>query len=528
MFVFTAVYLNEKLFSDRSFTLSYIKFTGKANETAYMKLVGVILITIIQSVYTNGFLLRPVLDVLNSSRRNLRCPLPSSGDPNDTYYGYRSSAGENMDYCVVIEETFGTGSSSYNKTTGASIFYFNEYRYMAIDRCGFSPTSDIGYGNCTPRPYETATTIELCICATMNCSISMAICRASVDQMRASSSPPPLLPVITPRFTNRITCHDNTSILFPGFPSPYPPSMNFGCTQSGIRTAVNFSRCHSYAISNSVVCLYYYLPMYYYQPPITLILKMPLFDDTYIIHLHRYFRHVLVNYSSSAEGSTNLVWTTPVPFWPLNFTEVQCFCTTNNCLTDFATCSNGLNVSQLSIPPNLTLVSTTASSNSNNTSTSDGASQMPSKYLPTVDQIVSEKPFYISSSRFHHEFSWHFFDNDDGNIHQITQVQIDIFKLSGELSLSEHLIFSLISYFTLDILKLIQVIHRARCVVSSIFYSSIKKKFVRKWHVDSLACGQQSTFALRLLFPRACYRRQLEIWINLFLCISLHDWWVDK
>ncbi|CAF3471268.1 unnamed protein product, partial [Rotaria socialis] len=74
--------------------------------------------------------------------------------------------------------------------------YWNLYRNFAINRCGFSTAMGIGYGNCTPYYFQTATSIQFCVCSTNNCSDRYSSCQAAVNQ--ASSSSSPSMPVLQP------------------------------------------------------------------------------------------------------------------------------------------------------------------------------------------------------------------------------------------------------------------------------------------------------------------------------------------
>ncbi|CAM4890413.1 unnamed protein product [Rotaria socialis] len=96
---------------------------------------------------------------------------------------------------------------------------------------------DIGYGNCTLYPFETATSMQLCICSTNNCTATYSTCQASVNQ--ALASPPPLIPVLQPTLSNTITCCDNT-IAF---------------------VATNMSACYSYTPNHTLICSVFYDPI---------------------------------------------------------------------------------------------------------------------------------------------------------------------------------------------------------------------------------------------------------------------------
>lgn len=168
--------------------------------------IVVTLIITFENTWTSGFLLASPGATLGYPTRNLSCPHFSSSGFHPTSVGVMNILKKGTDYCAVIEATFLNSSSSYNKTQVTSIVFLNEYWFMAVHQCGFSPSYDIGYGTCTRLPFETADIIKLCICTTTNCSISMAACQASVDQMMGSSTQPRRVPLLMSRFINRITC----------------------------------------------------------------------------------------------------------------------------------------------------------------------------------------------------------------------------------------------------------------------------------------------------------------------------------
>ena len=108
----------------------------------------------------------------------------------------------NCEYCVYEFFNNGTDSTMYRDC----IYLTNTYR-LVTQRCsGFTRDSDVGYGACSPLPFEYFDIDLLCICATDHCNENFTTCKRSVD----SNPKPTVMPTPIPTLTtasSSITCH---------------------------------------------------------------------------------------------------------------------------------------------------------------------------------------------------------------------------------------------------------------------------------------------------------------------------------
>ena len=299
---------------------------------------------------TQCFLLGPANVTLSYVRRNLMCPQGYVNISNGVTSGTVAYNVLDFDYCVIYEEIYPITGRNVTQLTFSSISRVNDFRSTAISRCGFSSSRDIGYGSCSLFSYDLATSRTLCICSTSNCSSSMASCQASVNQV--ISSPPPLLPVVIPSLTNRISCVDSyyndTAAL-----NMVPP-LHGGCMSRSPNFVVNQTACYLSAPTLTVLCLIIYYPVQ------GIMVKTASLEDVYTYYL----RSIVLfaskdNVTAIYEGSSNIMLT-----YLTNSSNdiIFCFCTTNNCNVDLATCSNGINYPQLLGNINGSNISSTISS----------------------------------------------------------------------------------------------------------------------------------------------------------------------
>ncbi|CAF0931147.1 unnamed protein product [Adineta steineri] len=238
---------------------------------------------------------------------------------------------------------------------------------------------DIGYGSCTLYYFDTALSRNLCICSTNNCTATYATCQASVNQ--ALSSPPPLLPVITPTLSNIITCQD-TYATYSALHNITPP-MYLGCYFMLPAVDVfdmytdNGTKCYAYTSNHTVMCTISIDPIqgvleqvalieanYELWMNATIMAGANLMNDGYTYYQYQTATSIVTIGTNGSNEST----------WAL------CLCTTDNCNIDIATCTNGMNIPSYLLSYNgstSTSQGTTVSSSSTTRLTSSSSSSSP-------------------------------------------------------------------------------------------------------------------------------------------------------
>ena len=284
---------------------------------------------------TTSFLTAPASTLWNYTRRNLFCTSGTVTLYNGTTDFQNNTPIIIADYCLIAITTSLVNNLTETVTRQGGIYLWNTYRNIAIHQCNFSRTMDIGYGSCTPYYYETAISIQLCICSTNNCSATYASCQASVNQ--ALSSSPPLLPVLQPTLSNTITCQDflfNNSVTNNIIPPRYQ-----GCALMIGFGKPDFLKCSVYTPNHTVMC------GVNYDPGTGSYAQMAFIEGDYEIYLGNvifYGANISMNSSGyyEYETSTSIAVIISTPQWYY----AQCLCTTNNCNVNFATCTNGMNI----------------------------------------------------------------------------------------------------------------------------------------------------------------------------------------
>ena len=294
-------------------------------------------------------------------------------------------------FCAFQEDRWVINASNYVHRTYTAMPITNTLRQMSRTRCqGFTNTSDVGYGTCTPRPYEQYTSIVLCICATDFCNRNLSTCLASI----ASGPLPPINgPQVIPTLTMPVRCFDNsfrTDIAYnsPSRNSSYMCALPIRYLNSGSRQVptklIDQTACDDYVRANTVLCGVdassdspFYLSSYelgnqawtnphlirytaedYSDILTTQFVSPPYFDSYYA----RYGYNFMTSSSASFEGSTNVVvrrHTYDTVGNLLDASALSCFCSTDYCNSDFATCAAGINYN---ITDSMDATSTTTSS----------------------------------------------------------------------------------------------------------------------------------------------------------------------
>ncbi|CAF1531747.1 unnamed protein product [Rotaria sp. Silwood1] len=239
-------------------------------------------------------------------------------------------------YCGIAIITSLQNNSIQTVLQRFTLGIVNIYRNFAVNRCGFSTTMDIGYGNCSPYYFQTATSIQLCICSTNNCSDTYSLCQVSVNQVR--SSPPPSIPVLQPTLSNIITCQD-AYINYSATQNIIPP-MYLGCHFMIRLGNPDFSRCSSCSPNHTVICGVYYSP---WQGSFQ---QVAMIEGDYEVLIYLVISAAAFSSNSSSGYYAYQTSRSIATLWPLSSNEYGglCLCTTNNCNTDFATCTQGMNI----------------------------------------------------------------------------------------------------------------------------------------------------------------------------------------
>lgn len=136
------------------------------------------LITVVCLSSVSSFLIPLAPPPSNYNGRNLPCLLTIcwgeilTPGVNKTYF-------MQADYCVIAIVTVLDNDLPVIETHRTAIISWNMYRNIDINQCNFSSTMDISCGNCDPYYYSTATSLQLCICSTNNCTTDYSTCQDS-------------------------------------------------------------------------------------------------------------------------------------------------------------------------------------------------------------------------------------------------------------------------------------------------------------------------------------------------------------
>ncbi len=285
--------------------------------------------------------------------------------------------------CAFQEDQGLFNASNFLHHTYTASSITNIFRQMVHNRCqGFSNTSDLGYGSCTPQSFELYTSTSLCICATDFCNRDFATCQQSVI---SSSASPTLVPQVVPLLTTPVSCYENTLSQQNYYPyseqnvsSTCIPSYQYSSRGSSYwyvpNELINQTMCETYTRANSVLCAvdgsvvtnYYTIEDYGYLIVTTPHMIRYTAED-YIGELLAPLNYDSAQYSNNNtyaygsntpnvvntiyEGSTNVVIrqnTYDLVGNLLDISTLICFCSTNNCNVDFGTCASGINYNSTS------------------------------------------------------------------------------------------------------------------------------------------------------------------------------------
>ncbi|CAF2015563.1 unnamed protein product [Rotaria magnacalcarata] len=220
--------------------------------------------------------------------------------------------------------------------------YMNTMHQLTQKSCiATVPTSsvDTGAWSCEGKlPYETYTSVDLCICATDNCNQNLTFCQKSVTNttnMPASTD-------FMPNLTSIISCNDATKENYTCSAHPY----------------INVSLCQGYVINNTVLCAI--------STSGTTITQLSLIGENYEVYLSEkiYQANSIptnATKTSSNETQTNFYFKYS---YPATISYEECVCTSSFCNQNTGTCE-----SQVASLLNTTTTSTTTTSATTTTAT---------------------------------------------------------------------------------------------------------------------------------------------------------------
>jgi hypothetical protein len=220
-------------------------------------------------------------------------------------------------------------------TSGYLFNVTDVYQSIVVPRnCSgrFSPSTPIGYGTCSSRPYFKGNLTELCVCTNTSGISNMNACKASVDADLAANHQPPTLSQLFPNLTANITCADSQT-----FPSNY--SMCNSAPPGYIYLATfNRSACVSFMATHTVMCQF-----------------GSMYGNTVMAGFSQYeaymYLHDMIGSLQSFvvqqnQLSPNVLQspTQVLLLYPISSSDYRCIClcTTSMCNINISTCTAGL------------------------------------------------------------------------------------------------------------------------------------------------------------------------------------------
>jgi hypothetical protein len=307
--------------------------------------------------------------------------------------GVRLANHRQIRVCAFREDTGTWNGSNYLHRTYMANATADSFSHMARTRCqGFSNNSDLGFGSCRPLPFELYNTTTLCICATDFCNRDLITCQQAVANRTSSQI---VSPALFPVLTSPIRCYDNT-IVATYFNVYVQRNVSYVCVNPNpvgwyltpIPTRlIDQTMCEDYAKANAVLCgvgelvtQYYYSSgfgignLFWPSPR-----KIRYTAEDYTHGIVAAFTDATLYYVDSNDGngfsvttgffesSTSVVIRRNVYDAVGNLLHVRslfCFCTTDDCNSDFETCAAGINYNTTNSPPTGTVPVRTSPSTS--------------------------------------------------------------------------------------------------------------------------------------------------------------------
>ncbi|CAF3447898.1 unnamed protein product [Rotaria socialis] len=149
-----------------------------------------------------------------------------------------STASNNFQFCAIRIYRSQTAASNISSTVYNGLRYMNTFRRLTEKACNVTVArslADTGAWICDGTlPYETYTSMDLCVCATDNCNENLTSCQNSANNstdMLGSAE-------FMPNLTLIISCNDTSND-------------NYTCS---MHPFINIPLCQDYARKNSVLC----------------------------------------------------------------------------------------------------------------------------------------------------------------------------------------------------------------------------------------------------------------------------------
>lgn len=214
-------------FKQKQFDL--ISFCVGADTKMRSFILGFLLVSILADIGVHGFLRDSVLNFIRQDG-NLTCWMSSALVASTNYqfcairvYKFLDSSGDEMTVSI------------YDGFSFVNIFR----QYIKRQNCSnFRNDSITGVGQCTPLPYENATRMTLCICASDQCNRDISTCNNSVAATTGIAELPSLMTDIP----SSIPCSAVSDVSYTCAPT------------SDYARFVDFSACETYVRNHSVLC----------------------------------------------------------------------------------------------------------------------------------------------------------------------------------------------------------------------------------------------------------------------------------
>ncbi|CAF0856014.1 unnamed protein product [Didymodactylos carnosus] len=265
---------------------------------------------------TNSFLTLSVNSTYTTNiiTRNISCYYGTISGADNADRHYTPSYG-NYQYCVLI--MYYSNGNLPQQIDFSSTAVLNTYRRMS-ERCrGFSNTTDVGYGYCSPLSYETVVSLFLCICATSNCNNNLQTCQLSVSMVQ-----PAPLATFLPYLSTSISCQD----------SGYISSNRYTYCQE-LDQSINYTACNDYMETNTVLCSIWSLTSENSTSSHQVAYPPENYEKFLLSTLYNYLTYV--NTSTYNESSSSLFVQDGIQ----NFTYISCYCISNYCNANFSSCT---------------------------------------------------------------------------------------------------------------------------------------------------------------------------------------------
>lgn len=234
--------------------------------------------------------------------------------------------------CII--EFFYDGSTSNDSSLVRyhCAHQLNAFRRKSRRCSGFSNQSDLGYGLCSPLPYETFDVNVLCICATDLCNVNINYCRQSVIDNQLSL--PSALPSIVPQLNQSISCSQIIR-------DPLDPLWK--CPLAELSPFVNQTACYESFLQTVVLCEYQahqsgelLTPKAYSMENYEYLL------DGLLLELQEQQRMNFTVFVNQTKTSFFTVFALP-NLENATYSIQRCFCFEQNCNQNLTLCLNNLN-----------------------------------------------------------------------------------------------------------------------------------------------------------------------------------------